>query len=147
MSGIDLERERAAKAYGIVGGLNDKKAEEYAPVASGAGALIQSAGLAQALAFYRSRKPDHAERNLFDHFTAWLRVAETTKSFFANITNGDNTLKALFTLECSKLALCEDEAAAYLVWLKQFAEARKKDIEEEEERRRRAACAAEAEQG
>lgn len=117
-----VEQERAKYAAEYVEEVKNKRVEKYGSYARRAGALIQTQGLGQALAFWRSKgwekgspKKDDAYALLYEHMSKWLNQQMTTNK---------DILKWI-----QKDASTEDyrrataEAQAFLIWLKRFAEA------------------------
>jgi CRISPR-associated protein Cmr5 len=115
-----LEQKRARYAWERVGDVKGGGfAREYRALARSAGADIQTNGLGQTLAFWRSKPDSHAHSKLYEHVSNWLceRVDETwvgadlLEKLIEENTSGDQYRRAAA------------EALALLVWLKRFAEA------------------------
>lgn len=119
-----VEQLRAAAALeAITEAKTLSKAGEYSSYARRAGALIQTQGLGQTLAFWRSKgwdkgkpKTNDAYAMLYQHMDNWLRKQVASKG--ADILNW--ITKEASTEEYRRATA---EAQAYLIWLKRFAEA------------------------
>ena len=109
------EQRRAAQAWKDVS--KDVKgkdfASEYKSLVSSAPADIQTNGLGQTLAFWRSKgKPEH--NTLYRHLSTWvIREMGEQGDLLQWITSTDSVRYRQATVE----------ALAFLVWLKRFAQA------------------------
>jgi len=109
------EQRRAAQAWQDVS--NDVKgkgfAAEYKSLASSAPADVQTNGLGQTLAFWKSKgKSEH--KTLYRHLSTWvIREWGAEGDLLRWITNTDSVRYRQATVE----------ALAFLAWLKRFAQA------------------------
>jgi CRISPR-associated protein Cmr5 len=115
-----VEQERARRAMECV--IEVSKHEtwkgKYGSLARRAPADIQSNGLGQTLAFWKSKPKDKENAILYDHVSTWVceRLNEwqgkdlLTQLIAANTTTADYRRATA-------------EAQAFLIWLKRFAEA------------------------
>ncbi len=115
-----IEQARAEYAAKYV---NEAKGiKGYGSYARRAGALIQTQGLGQALAFWRSKgwekgrpKKDDAYALLYQHMSDWLNQELRTKKDILKWIQEDAST------EDYRRATAETQA--FLIWLKRFAEA------------------------
>jgi CRISPR-associated protein Cmr5 len=126
-STIEQKRAKAAAEY-----VNEaKSAKGYGSYARRAGALIQTQGLGQTLAFWRSKgwengrpKSNDAYALLYRHISDWLKRQLNTEQsdilqWIMNDASTDDYRRATA------------EAQAFLIWLKRFAEAELGDDDNE----------------
>jgi len=117
-----LQQRRAAQAFKDVQEMvvlleKDKKdstANEYGTIIRGFPALIQTDGLATALAFLQA-KGKSAHRATYQHISAWVMTQLTGKT-------GD-LLNWLMDASTFQYRQATAEALAYTTWLKRFVEA------------------------
>ena len=117
------EQRRAAQAWKDVSNdVKDKSfASEYKSLVSSAPADVQSNGLGQTLAFWKSKgwdkgKPKNNEHTaLYNHVSAW--VIEEMKA------NGDLLKWITTTADSMRYRQATVETLAFLSWLKRFARA------------------------
>lgn len=115
-----IEQKRAAQAAICV---NEAKGiKGYGSYARRAGALIQTQGLGQALAFWRSKgwekgKPKNGDAYalLYQHMSNWLNQRLTTNQDILQWIQQDASTE--------DYRRATAEAQAFLIWLKRFAEA------------------------
>lgn len=121
-----LEQRRAAAAWAHVG---DSPTKEYVSLVRGASATILSCGLGQTIAFYLSKASKEKENeNEYDlltkHLAQWVlgnrERPNTSKT-------GTDLLQEIMNNDSDRYRELTSEALAYLVWLKRFADARKKE--------------------
>lgn len=119
-----LDRERALLAYGCVQEvLNRNGAPDYRAHVRGLPAMIQACGLAQTLAFQRSKKNDEPHATLARHLCMAL-ASSTGACAQLNIPRDPRqALTRLLQLRPSEYRRATVEAMAFLQWLKRFAEA------------------------
>jgi CRISPR-associated protein Cmr5 len=123
MSRQTVEQERAAQALKCVN--EARGAGEYGSLARKAPADIQSNGLGQTLAFWRSKgweksQPKHNGHTLiYNHLSEWVckRMGWDEKA------KPHGLLDWLTTCTTADYRRATAEAQAFLVWLKRFAEA------------------------
>jgi CRISPR-associated protein Cmr5 len=111
-----VEQDRAKYAAACVNEAKRNGGKEYSSYGRRAGALIQTQGLGQALAFwYSKRQKEKAYDLLYQHMSSWLnQQLRTNKDILQWITQDAST-------EDYRRATAE--AQAFLIWLKRFAEA------------------------
>jgi CRISPR-associated protein Cmr5 len=117
-----LEQRRAAAAWEHVG---DSPSKEYVSLVRGASATILSCGLGQTIAFYVSKAKKDKEYDLLTtHLAQWVlgNREKPDKS-----KNGTHLLQEIINNDSDRYRELTSEALAYLVWLKRFADARKKE--------------------
>ncbi len=115
-----LEQRRARYAWEKVGEVKGGGfAKEYKALARSAGADIQTNGLGQTLAFWKSKRDSDAHGKLYEHVSYWVgqRVDESWA--------GADLLQKLIEENTSseQYRRATTEAVALLIWLKRFAEA------------------------
>jgi CRISPR-associated protein Cmr5 len=115
-----LEQKRARYAWDRVNEVKDGSfRKEYKALARSAGADIQTNGLGQTLAFWKSKRDSEAHSNLYDHVSNWvgkqLHESWDTADLLAKLTERETSI--------DQYRQATTEAAAVLVWLKRFAEA------------------------
>lgn len=117
-----IEQDRAKYAAECVNEAKRNGGKEYSSYSRRAGALIQTQGLGQALAFwYSKRQKEKAYELLYKHMSSWLnRQLRTNKDILEWIQQDAST-------EDYRRATAE--AQAFLIWLKRFAEAELGDDE------------------
>jgi CRISPR-associated protein Cmr5 len=125
-----LQQERAKYAWDQIQNIdekygNDQKPKkEYGSRVRSLPSLIQSDGLGQAVAFLRAadgRSKDKGNTTYiaaYNHLVAWL-----SQKFPVQSKSGD-FIEWLIDQETSIYRRVTNEALAYLVWLKRFAEAK-----------------------
>jgi CRISPR-associated protein Cmr5 len=109
------EQERAKQAWeNIHGDVKGKNfAGEYKSLVSSAPADIQTNGLGQTAAFWRSKGKDH-HKVLYNHLSTWvMQKMEVQGDLMRWITQTDSRRYRQATVE----------ALAFLGWLKRFAQA------------------------
>lgn len=120
-----LEQDRAKAAWGAIEQVKSHRcAGDYASLAKGAPADIQTNGLGQTLAFLRAKgyergrpKSDSAHVYLLDHLARWLRVQLKLAE------NQDMVEWVAVSADTGAYRRATAEALAYLAWLRRFAEA------------------------
>jgi CRISPR-associated protein Cmr5 len=116
----EIERRRAEYAWNKVCEVKDGNCgKEYKALARSAGADIQSGGLGQTLAFWRSKKDSAARAVLYDHISQW--VCQEVSSSWRNADLLPKLIEQNTSSDLYRRATLE--AAAVLVWIKRFAEA------------------------
>lgn len=122
------EQERARQAMDCVGEIKKiggSTEKEYRSLAGGAPAYIQSNGLGQALAFWRSKgwtgnKPENNGHTLFyRHLSQWV----CRQMGWDEKAKPNGVLGWLVEKGTDDYRRATAEAQAFLVWLKRFAEA------------------------
>jgi len=109
-----LQQRRAKAAWAAIKTANcDHK--EYASLVRGFAAMIQTDGLAPALAFIKAKGKDH-HLTLNQHLSEWV-LAEM------KITGEKDLLQWLLGQSSARYRQAATETIAYLVWLKRFVEA------------------------
>lgn len=115
-----IEQDRAAQAAICVN--EAKGVKGYGSYARRAGALIQTQGLGQALAFWRSKgwekgKPKNGDAYalLYRHMSSWLNQQLRTNNDILQWIQEDASTE--------DYRRATAEAQAFLIWLKRFAEA------------------------
>jgi len=122
--GQSIEQERAQHAMTQVIGVRASSAsiqKKFKAYANSLPAMIQTAGLGQALAFAKVKANGSG-----DEAAAWKAMYEALDNWLQSrkIWSGTgDTLSVLVTGNQQQYQLAQAEAFAYLVWLKQFARA------------------------
>lgn len=115
-----IEQERARRAMECVTEVSQHKTwkEKYGSLARRAPADIQSNGLGQTLAFWKSKPKDQENAVLYDHVSTW--VSERLDGW-----QGKDLLTQLIAANTTTADYrrATAEAQAFLIWLKRFAEA------------------------
>ncbi len=112
-----LQQERAKHAFGKVeNAAKTKSAKEYGSLVRGLPAMIQTDGIGAALAFLKAKGKEH-HLSAYGHLDDWLRQPKQFNF------QGD-LLEWLLTQPTSVYRQVANEAVAYLLWLKRFAEAK-----------------------
>lgn len=116
-----LEQRRAASAWQKIQEVNgqpDAFKKKYSGLARKAPALIMTAGLGQALAFWRAKAGGKADEHqmLYNHLSTWV-MGEMKMS------GSDDLLGGILRQSSTVYRQATAEALAFLVWLKRFAEA------------------------
>jgi len=136
-----IDQERATAAWRRVAAVRDAKvswAGEYAQLARGAPADIQTSGLGQTLAFWKAkgkvRGPmqaaamQNAHQALLAHLSTWVSEQITA-------ARGHDLLDwVIGRADTDGYRRATAEALAYLAWLRRFAEAELREGEESGER-------------
>lgn len=108
-----LEQQRAKKAWGDIQAIKCASfAQEYRSLARSFPAYILTNGLAVALAFLKA-KGGQEHQELYGHLQAWL----------ARFAKGKDLLETLLESDTYLYMQVTEEALAFVVWLKRFAEA------------------------
>lgn len=120
-----LEQERARYAWDHINevkALKDKDAEgKYSSYVKKASTLIQTNGLGNTLAFYRS-KEEKAYKLLYEHINDWFKKKyHTNQDIIGWVISGNTSSLDVFRVTKEVLAL--------LNWMKRFAEAELKGEE------------------
>lgn len=139
MTGVTpLDRKRAAHALHAVSKLVGKSevASGYKSYVKGAPAMVLTLGLGQALATLLARAGNDedkgqggtpaAYRMLFDHTTEWLFGGEDPTGLLGahkQMTDRAGRIGVLLELGQRDYLALQNEALAYLEWLKKFANA------------------------
>jgi CRISPR type III-B/RAMP module-associated protein Cmr5 len=104
--------------------------DKYYSLIRGFPALVQSVGIAQALAFVMSKAADEqAPRQLRDHLTGWLFSPHCPVPWSHPVQNyqgdreGGLMRRLLDETDPEVWWYAEEEAVAFSIWLKRFAEA------------------------
>ena len=116
-----LQQQRAKAALAAIRALKDIDAKKIQTRAAELPFMIQSNGLGQAAAFFRSKKNKDGYDKLFEILQSWLcdghpyspHKGKIEKDLLSAITQGDMT----------QYRLAQAEAMQYMVWVKQFAHA------------------------
>lgn len=112
---ITIEQERAERAWKVievVKTLTDEKTKKkYRSYVRSASTLILTNGLAQTLAFWKAKEEEAYQRLLRDLSELVLESSTDLLTKSINLSSVDEYIKDT------------EEALAYLVWLKRFAEA------------------------
>lgn len=112
-----LQQRRAAKAWEQTETVSKQQLSDYSSLVKGLPAQIQTDGLGQTLAFLLAKakeKPHH--RIAYDFLQEWL------SGEFENVKPG--LIEWLLSSDSDVYRQATNEAQAYLVWLKRFAEAK-----------------------
>ncbi len=109
------EQERAKAAWEAIKTVREKQ-KEYLALAHSAPADIQTNGLAQTLAFWRTKGESHHQA-LYRHLSTWVmnQLSHPGQSLLEWITDPSTT--------SDHYRRATVEAMAFLVWIKRFAEA------------------------
>lgn len=116
------EQERAKSAWKNVDEIeaaSEKGKKEYASLARGLPALIQTNGLGQALAFLRAKgKNDPTKQHsvIYKHLSVWVCSRMPQEP--------GNLLEWIITQDSGMYRRATREALAYSLWLRRFAEAK-----------------------
>lgn len=120
-----LEQKRAAFAWEAVKAIKEQRPDDfkkkYSGLARSMPAMMQNAGLGQALAFLRAKdksKKNTAEWLFYCHLSAWMHEQNKT----ANIGES-GLLEWLIKQTSEQYRQVTAEIIGYLRWLKRFAEA------------------------
>ena len=128
-----LEQKRAALAWQFVSPLAQankaRLRKGYYSLIRNFPSMVQSMGIGQALAFLMSRAQDEeAHHTLLDHLTEWLWHNDspvpwtTTASRYTDMKN--KLMSRLLDESAPEIWwFAEEEAIAFSLWLKRFAEA------------------------
>ncbi len=111
-----LEQQRAAAAWDAIKSVPTNSKKDYVTVARDAPTCIQTNGLGQALAFWRAKK----HWDIYKHVSGW--VIKQLK-----IPNQDLMEWIIKDASSQEYRHATNEAIAYLVWLKRFAQAQEED--------------------
>jgi len=119
-----LEQERGSYAYSRVSKIaNEEWAEEYKSYVKSAPTLILTNGLAQTLAFYRSKKKKAYER-LFEDIDLWMKNRYYTPNENCNGKTVGNALEWLIHCASSMEVLeATQDVIELLNWFKRFVDA------------------------
>jgi len=121
MSRLNIEQERAAKAYEFAQAGN--KIESYGSNAQKLPMYIKVNGLGNTLAFMYSKKnkknPDQAWKLLYDQLQEWLANAEHS-IIQIELTKKDEFVKIITQLDSEKYRFATREVLALASWLKRF---------------------------
>lgn len=127
-----LEHKRAAMAWAYVSPMEQQPElrKKYYSLIRGFPSLVQSVGIAQALAFLMSKARDErAHQSLINHLTSWLFDAQspvpwTTRTEAYQGDEGSRLMRRLLgEADPEVWWYAEEEAIAFSIWLKRFAEA------------------------
>ena len=110
-----LQQRRAKAAWTAIKGVSQNAQKEYASLVRGFAAMIQTDGLAPALAFIKAKGKEHHEA-LNQHLSNWV-LAEM------KIAGEKDLLQWLLGQSSARYRQAATETIAYLVWLKRFVEA------------------------
>lgn len=114
-----LEQRRARTAWNVTPESPD---EEYLSVVRGAGAIIMTSGLGQAVAFWLSKDED-AHNRVADALAQWLLRDEEQHHDDLDATA---LMDVIRTCDNSGYRYLTSESLAFLQWLKRFAVAQSK---------------------
>lgn len=120
------EQKRAEKALNVVKNVTKSNREDYRTLAMQAPAHIQTNGLGQTLAFWRSKGRTKPADILYSHVSEWVCPR-------MNWSETDDLLTKLTACSIQKYRRATAETMAFLIWLKRFAEAELKEAETEQE--------------
>lgn len=120
-----IEQQRAASAWEVIKPVkaqpSDDLKKKYSGLARSMPAMIQNAGLGQALAFLRAKdkgKKSTAEWLFYCHLSAWVKEQNPAHEI------GENALLEWLIQQTSEqYRQVTAEIIGYLRWLKRFAEA------------------------
>lgn len=117
-----IEQRRAAEAWNDVNSVSEQQKDRYKSRVLSSAALIQTNGLAQMLAFLRTK--DDADKKLANQLAIWVK-----NQLYPDITNRPegNLDQILRDKDSDTLRLATREALAYLQWLRRFAQAQIQD--------------------
>ena len=116
-----VEQGRARRAMECITeakAAKDKWGKDYGSLARRAPADIQSSGLGQTLAFWKSKPKNQENMMLYNHVSKWVceRIVDwKDKDLLTQLTDPNTT-----TADYRRATA---EAQAFLIWLKRFAEA------------------------
>jgi len=111
-----LEQERAKLAWDrVLAAKEESYAGKYGQLARSAPADIQTNGLGQTLAFWNAKGKAH-HRALLDHVSQWVKGK-------MGFSESDLLKWIINTADTDGYRRATAEAAAFLIWLKLFAEA------------------------
>ncbi len=119
-----LEQERGAYAYSRVKEIATKEwADDYKSYVKSAPTLILTNGLAQTLAFYKSKKKEACDR-LFDDIDLWMRGRYYTPGQNCGGKKVENALEWLINCASSIEVLeATQDVLSLLNWFKRFVDA------------------------
>ena len=111
-----LEQKRAKAAWKAVDSVGQQHREKYLSLAKNAPADIQMSGLGQTLAFWlaNQKKPEH--KDLYHHVSDWV-----VKQL--NLNHSDLLEWIMNDASSQRYRHATNEALAFLVWVKRFAQA------------------------
>ncbi|HCE17405.1 MAG TPA: type III-B CRISPR module-associated protein Cmr5 [Anaerolinea thermolimosa] len=123
-----LEQKRASHAYNSILEAKQSNVKELKSVARDAPASIQSNGLGQTLAFWKSKDKNKEKEKrywvIYNHLSSWLKDQR--------VFEGSDLLVWIATTASSlHYRQATAEALAYLNWYKRFAEAELPDSTKE----------------
>jgi CRISPR-associated protein Cmr5 len=113
-----LAQRRAAHALQCINDIKDKEHGNYKSYVSGLPANILMSGLGQAAATLCAGKKE-GHRLLYAHLSDWLCGADEDSPY----PKGDNLLENITKHDEDAYLHAQNEAMAYLEWLKKFATA------------------------
>ena len=124
---LTLEQQRAQFAWQAVMATRAKVSpfDDFKNLAKGSPALIMGSGLMASLAFYKSRKKDHADV-LNQCILDWLaeRFKDSPHYCRPSLPKGfDDSMQRLLDAPPAFYMQATDEVLALLKWLRQFADA------------------------
>lgn len=112
-----LQQRRAALAWEQTESVSKKELSDYASLVRGLPAMIQTDGIGQTLAFLLAKANERPhQRTAYRFLEEWLSVE------FENVKPG--LIQWLLNSDSDVYRQATNEAQAYLVWLKRFAEAK-----------------------
>jgi CRISPR-associated protein Cmr5 len=121
---LTLDQKRAKYAWDRVQ-KNQKFEKSYVNFTKSAPSFIMSNGLMQALAFYQSRKKnDEAAGAIVVDIIEWLSLQSPQQFSSPSFESG---MKCLYSMPSESYMQATCETLAMLRWLRQFADALKKD--------------------
>ncbi len=120
-----LEQERGSYAYSRVREIKDEEwAGDYKSYVKSAPTLILTNGLAQALAFYRSKKKKKPYERLFEDIDLWMRSRYYSPGESCGGKNVNNALEWLIHCASSMEVLeATQDVLDLLNWFKRFVDA------------------------
>lgn len=116
-----LEEGRAKSAYDAVQRITDIDINEYTSHVKQIPMLIKTNGLAQALAFAKTKKE---KKLIYGHINEWLLRVENREQFCIS-DNVNDIMEFLVKTDSTTYRFITVETMTYLEWLKRFAEGRK----------------------
>lgn len=110
------EQKRAERALACIRAVKPSDKDEYTTQAKRAPANIQTNGLGQTLAFWRSKGKKKPTEVLYEHVAKWVCPQMGWQE-------EDDLLEKLTQCSTSEYRRATVETMAFLSWLKRFAEA------------------------
>ena len=104
----------------------DNPSKDYVSLVEGTPATILMCGLGQTVAFFMAKDEQH--KRVLTNLASWLLVGKDNPDHGEKREKtGEDLLLEITSKDRDRYHELTDEALEYLIWLKRFAKARKKD--------------------